>query len=298
MRAVSQEIARIWSVARAYAQWLLSPRLVWVTATVFAVVLTYAFWRPVTEARIAHAGVILQLVGTSMGIWALRATRKLFKLLSLTDEARAWIRRRPRNITMQLSGGAFSVSGGSARMSVWSAMGSDLDATRRMDAMAANIEQLRKEADEARAEHTAATAKLRTDMESKTRAIEDGLSGTTLTLHESQTGGLWMAVVALIILLVGTVLAGFPDLFVRLVYTQCGTFDWLAPVTASSLSDSVSMPFFAAVARDSNVLGRSLSSNDPVREFRRPATFCRLPFIASRCSADASCASLTRSSSL
>jgi hypothetical protein len=81
----------------------------------------------------------------------------------------------------------------------------------------ANIEQLRKEADEARAEHTAATAKLRTDMESKARAIEEGLSGTTLALHESQTGGLWKAWVALTMLLVGTVLAGFPNLFVRLV---------------------------------------------------------------------------------
>jgi hypothetical protein len=133
------------------------------------------------------------------------------------DEARAWIGRRPRrNITGQLETGSFGVTGGSARMSVWSAMGSDLDATTRMNAMAANIEQLRKEAEEARAEHTAATAKVRTDMESKTRAIEEGLSGTALALHESQTGGLWMAAVALIMLLVGTVLAGFPNLFCQL----------------------------------------------------------------------------------
>jgi hypothetical protein len=152
-----------------------------------------------------------------MGFWALRATRKLFKLPSLMDEARAWIGRRPRrNITGQLETASFGVSVGSARNSVWSAMGADLDATRRMDAMAANIEQLRKEADEARAEHTAATAKLRNDMESKARVIEESLSGTTLTLRESQTGGLWMAAVALIMLLVGTILAGFPNLFCRL----------------------------------------------------------------------------------
>lgn len=203
-------------MARAYAHWLLSPRLVWFTVAILGAALTYGFWRPITEERIEHAGALLQLVGTGMGIWALSATRKLFKMPSLMDEVRAWIGRRPRNITVQLTGGTFGVSGGSARLSVWSAMGSDLDASTRIDAMAANIEQLRKEADEARAEHRAATAKLRTDMESKTRAIEEGLSATTHTLHESQTSGLWIAAVALIMLLVGTVLASFPNLFCRL----------------------------------------------------------------------------------
>jgi hypothetical protein len=110
----------------------------------------------------------------------------------------------------ELDGVSFGVTVGSVRASGWSAMGSDLDAAKRMDAMAANIEQLRKEADDARTEHTAATTKLRTDMESKTRAIEERLSGTTLTLHESQTGGLWMAWVALAMLFVGTALASFP----------------------------------------------------------------------------------------
>jgi hypothetical protein len=102
-------------------------------------------------------------------------------------------------------------------------MGPDLDACKRMDAMAANIEQLRRNADDARAEHSAATAKLRTDMESKARAIEEGLFGTSLTLQKSQTGGLWMAAVALILLLGGTFLAGFPTLFCRLAAMRIGS---------------------------------------------------------------------------
>ena len=151
------------------------------------------------------------------GLYCVGATRKLFKMPSPMDEVRAWIGRRPRNIKSQIEGGFLGVTGGSVRMSVWSAMGSDLDALKRMDAMVANIEQLRKQAAEARTEHSAATAKLRTDMESRTRAIEEGLSGTTLTLRESETGGLWMAAAALIMLFVGTVLAGFADLLCRLV---------------------------------------------------------------------------------
>lgn len=217
MRAVRQEIARIWGVARAYALWLLSPRFVWCTVIVFAAALTYAFWRPISKDQIEHAGVLLQLVGTGIGFRALSATRKLFKIPSLMDEARAWVGRRPRNITVQLTGGAFGVSGGSANLSTWRGMGSDLDVQTRIDALVANLEELKKEAAKSNQEHRAAVAKLRTDMESKTRAIEEVLSGTTLTLHESQTGGLWMAAVALIILFVGTVLAGFPNLFVRLV---------------------------------------------------------------------------------
>jgi type II secretory pathway component PulM len=196
---------------------LLSPRLFWFTIVVLATVLTYAFWRPITEERIAHAGALLQLVGTGMGFGALSATRKLFKLPSLMDEARAWVGRRPRrNRTVQLECRGFGTSASSVNMSLWSAMGSDLDASKRMDAMAANIEQLRKEAAEARAEHSAATMKIRKDMEFKTGAIEEGLSGTTLTLRESQTGGLWMAAVALIMLFIGTVFAGFPNLFCQL----------------------------------------------------------------------------------
>jgi hypothetical protein len=56
-------------------------------------------------------------------------------------------------------------------------------------------------------------ATLRTDMESKTRAIEEGLFGATRTLCESQAGGLWAAWVALLMLFVGTALNGFPRLF-------------------------------------------------------------------------------------
>jgi hypothetical protein len=209
---VPETIRRIWNVARANAQWLASPGLVWVTVVIFAGTLMYALWWPVAEERVAQAGSFLQLVGIGMGIGAWRATRKLFKMPSLTDEARSWIGRRPRNVTAQLAGISMAFTGGSAKLSVWADMGAELDATARIDALVANLEQLRKEAGESNAEHTAAVAKLRTDMESKTRAIEEGLSGATRTLRESQTGGLWAAWVALLMLFVGTALNGFPRL--------------------------------------------------------------------------------------
>jgi hypothetical protein len=99
--AVSQEIARIWAVARAYVQWLLSPRLLWFTVIIVAAALTYAFWRPVNDDRMVRAGTLLQLMGTGMGFWALSATRKLFKMPSLMEEVLAWIGRRSRrNLTM------------------------------------------------------------------------------------------------------------------------------------------------------------------------------------------------------
>jgi hypothetical protein len=198
-------------------QWLLSLRLVWFMVAAFAVALTYMFWRPITEERIAQAGALLQLVGIGIGFWAWSATRKLFKMPSFMDEVRAWIARRPRNLTLQITGTAVGISVGSGKMSLWHAMGPELDAAKRTEAMVANIEQLRKEAGESNAEHMAAVARLRTDMESKTRAIEDGLFGTSRTLRESQTGGLWAAWVALVMLFVGTALNGFPGFFCWLV---------------------------------------------------------------------------------
>jgi hypothetical protein len=76
-----------------------------------------------------------------------------------------------------------------------------------------SLRDLRSSSHLPRASGTKAIAKLRTDMESRTRAIEEGLSGTARMLHESQTSGLWMAYVALVMLLVGTALSEFPELF-------------------------------------------------------------------------------------
>jgi hypothetical protein len=88
---VPENIRSIWNVARAHAKWLVSPGLAWFTVVTFAGTLMYALLWPVAEGRVAQAGAFLQLVGIGMGLGAWRATRKLFKMPSLTDEARSWI---------------------------------------------------------------------------------------------------------------------------------------------------------------------------------------------------------------
>jgi hypothetical protein len=76
-----------------------------------------------------------------------------------------------------------------------------------------NVEQLRKEAAESNAEHTASVAKLRADTEAKTRTTDATLSDQSRTLRVSQTGGIGKARAALLIIIVGTVLAGIaPDI--------------------------------------------------------------------------------------
>jgi hypothetical protein len=209
-RCAPISLKQSWEEGLGFAQWFASPRLAWFTIIVFASAVLYAFSWPIRVERIVRAGVLLQLVGTCMGFWALRATRLLFKMPSLMAEVRAWIARRPRKLTIQLTAGGVSFSGGNVKLSAWHAMGSDIDAATRLNAVVANIEQLRKEAGESNTEHTAALTKLRADMDAKTRNIEEGLSGTTRALHESQTGGLWAAWVALLMLFVGTVLASSP----------------------------------------------------------------------------------------
>jgi hypothetical protein len=208
-KVVRTKLQGMWGTASNHAQWFVSPRLMWFTVATFLLALAYAFWPPISEARITQAGVLLQLVGTGMGFRAWNATRRLFKMPSLMGEIRAWLKRRPlRNVTIQIAGGGLSTSSSAVNLSGWRAMGPDMETAARLDAMVANIEQLRDEAAKSNVAHTGATARLRNDMDSRTSAIEQVLSGTTRTLHESQTRGLWQAWVALLMLLVGTALAG------------------------------------------------------------------------------------------
>jgi hypothetical protein len=211
---VRQGVVRILDRSCAYAQWLMSPRLAWFTATVIIVAMTYAFWLPRTEQRIAHAGALLQLIGTFMGYSALNSTHKLFGMRSLAAEVRAWIGRRPCDVSAELQGSAMAITGGTVTLSTWRAM-TGVDADKRIEALIANVEQLRKEACETNVRHENSIAQVRNDLEVKTRAVEAALSGEALKLRESQTGGLWMAAAALLMLLFGTVLAGFPSYFVR-----------------------------------------------------------------------------------
>jgi hypothetical protein len=193
----------------AYLRWIVSPWITWLTLVLLLGAGVAAFWPPVTERHVRLAGVGLQLCGTAAGLLAWASTRRRFKVQSLAECVREWWRARPqRNIIMPLSGAAISVSMGSAQMSVWSNMGSGLDTAKRLDAMAANIEQLRKEAQELDARHTAAEAKLHDDFEAKTRATQGALSDVDRQLRGSQTEGLWLALSALIMLIIGMALAG------------------------------------------------------------------------------------------
>jgi hypothetical protein len=87
-------------------------------------------------------------------------------------------------------------------------MGPDLDIAKRIDALVANVEQLRKEASESNAEHAASVEKLRKEVDAGLRGTDMRLSDESRKLLESQTGGLAFARVALVLVIVGTLLAG------------------------------------------------------------------------------------------
>jgi hypothetical protein len=202
---------KIWDSVRAYAAWLISPRLAWFTSVAIVGSFAFALLPPRDAETVATAGTILQLIGSMMGFSALNSTRKLFGARSLADEVRAWFGRRPKNITMEMRGTGISISGGHAEMSLWHTISPDMDTSQRIDALVANVEQLRKEASAANLRHQTAIANLRRDVDTKTRALEMALSGETVKLRDSQTGGLWMATAALLMIVIGTVLAGFSN---------------------------------------------------------------------------------------
>jgi hypothetical protein len=92
-------------------------------------------------------------------------------------------------------------------------MGSELETASRIDALVANVEQLRKEASESNAEYAASIAKVRSDMDARIHDTDRRLSEESRMLLESQTGGLAFARAALVLVIVGTVLTGIASDF-------------------------------------------------------------------------------------
>ena len=65
-----------------------------------------------------------------------------------------------------------SITGGQVKFSLWSGMGAELDVAKRIEALVANVTQLRKEAAESNSAHTAAIAALRTDLAARVSASD------------------------------------------------------------------------------------------------------------------------------
>ena len=199
----------IWAQTVAHARWIASAWIVWGTALVVMAALIMAFWPPIAWPRMYLIGLLLQLVGIGLGVPALTKTRKLFGLLSFSDSVREWLKRRPRSpVIVALTGTVGMTSVGSAKLSIWSGMGPELEMAQRIDALIENVERLRKEATEANAEHAASIAKVRSEMDTRIRDTDIKLSNETRKLLESQTGGLTLARVALVLVILGTAIAG------------------------------------------------------------------------------------------
>jgi len=211
---VFQGIATLSALIGAYRRWLALAWLVWGTAALILTALAIALWPPITERCVRLTALALQIVGTGSGFLALSSTRRLFGVRSFAANMRQWWQSRPRrNVTAELKGTAISMSGGTATLSAWANMGPELELAERLNALAANVEQLRKEAASSNLTHVASVAKLRGDMDARTRATDTALSDISRKLRESQTGGLWFGFAALIIITVGTILAGIaPDI--------------------------------------------------------------------------------------
>jgi hypothetical protein len=140
MSAVRQDIARVWARTCAYARWMTPPWFVRGTAAVLIIALGVAFFPPITERRMRFAGLALQVLGTGFGFLALMETRQLFRLPSFADSAREWIKRRPRSqVVVPLTGTAVMTSAGSAKLSLWSNMGPELDTAQRINALVVNV---------------------------------------------------------------------------------------------------------------------------------------------------------------
>jgi hypothetical protein len=208
--AILAKVAMIYARMCAYARWVASAWIVWGTGLVVVAALTIALWLPIYWPRMYLTGLALQLGGICLGIPALIKTRKLFGLPSFADSVREWQKRRPQrsHIIMPLTGVAMTASLGAVKLSLWSAMDPGLDTAKRIDALVANVERLRAEISESNAAHVVSIANLRSDMEARIRDTHIKLSDESRKLLESQTGGLAFARVALVLIFVGTVLAG------------------------------------------------------------------------------------------
>ncbi len=201
-------LSRVGDRALGWGRWLLLPWLLWLTVAVIGSSIILAFTLS-TERELRYLGAGLQVFGTCVGLWQIQQIRRVFELPSVKELFHQWWSLRPRDITIQLRGIAMGTGMGLAKLSLAREMGPQIDLERRLEAIEFNLGETRRELAETQRQVAEGIASVRADILSKDAAAR----ATTLEIGErllkSQTGGLWPAAAALLIVLAGMAISAY-----------------------------------------------------------------------------------------
>jgi len=191
-------------------QWLLKPRLFWLTATVLLAALVIALRPSATEFQIRITGVVLEWLGIGTVAWGVRKTRQFFGHPGLVDLFWAWIGQFPRwRRDVRIAAGAAHLRalGGKAQVHSWAVNNPKAPLEDQVRVLSTNLENLNKEFREFHNEMDKEFHKHGQSLkeEERARATED--AKLREKLEEAHTGGLHISVAGVVWLFVGVLLA-------------------------------------------------------------------------------------------
>jgi hypothetical protein len=163
-----------------------------------------------TEPQIRITGLVLQAFGLATVAVGIRDTRRLFGQPDWMRRARAWLSGFPhwrRPVIIGAGGATISLSGGRARMKVWTPMEPNTPVETRLKAVIQNVERMSEQLDRVEERVDSESEKLSTALqqEQQTRTTSD--RDLAEQLEKAQTGDLHVAFVGVILLFVGLVLS-------------------------------------------------------------------------------------------
>ena len=194
----------------AVGRWVAEARLAWFALFIVAIALVFSLRPGASEGEIRMVGLALQCLGIGVVLRDLGKTRRLFGLPGVMRLLHSWISRFPRWPRPQAVGGVFVAAGSSALSGtghVWRRLGPSAtteDLVQSIEDLQQRLVQLETDVDSKLRDHHSA---LREEEQKRGR----GHSELSHRLEAAETGGLHLALVGLVWLLLGLLLSTLSD---------------------------------------------------------------------------------------
>ena len=171
-----------------------------------------AAWLFPTELAFRLVGFFLQVLGVWIVWVGIRGTREQFEVPGSWAQTKAWLASFPRlrgHLVMAAGSGTITITGGSARASIWSGVPEGATIEQRVEAIEKNVQRVRddlsahqKESDERARAHDEELKRERAEREAADKAINE-------KIKETETGGLKLNAAGIWWLFFGTVCSTF-----------------------------------------------------------------------------------------
>jgi hypothetical protein len=172
-----------------------------------------------TEPEIRMSGLVLQLFGLITVAVGIRDTRRLFGQPHVMQWLRAWLSRFPqwrRPVIIEVGGAGIAVSGGRARLEIWTPMDATASVDAQLTALRQNVERLKEQLNQAEERMDAGFDKLSETVRQEQQARSKEDQTLDQRLKKAQTGGLHIAFAGVVLLIAGLFLSTLSPEIARL----------------------------------------------------------------------------------